>query len=156
MPVVTRHRWAALAVLAPLVVGVVGCGGSSSGGETDNGGGDADATVPSACPSNVGATASTTLPSDVPAPSEAGAPYDYQTQGATKIWFFALDGDPDELVTDRDNYDEQLTDKSYTIADTDQEPGHEAESEFDGPHGGTTNWRPLCDGKVVLRITLTS
>ena len=146
-------RIVASAFLAPLVVVLAACGGSSSGGgDTDNEGGQ----TATACPSTMTDTASTQLPSDVPAPEGATSAYDYFAQGATKVWFFAVDGAPSDLPSLRDSYDSALEAKGYKIHDTDQEENAEAESEFGGPHHGTTNWRPLCDGKVVFRLKLSS
>lgn len=95
------------------------------------------------------------LPPDVPEPA-AGTQYQYSEQGATKVWFFAIVGDRTELRSLRDAYDTTLRSKGYEIEGTDAEEEAEAESEFRGPHAGTTNWRPLCDGLVVLRLKLTS
>jgi hypothetical protein len=127
----------------PLVVGLVGCSGESD---------KANANKP--CPSDLSNTVSTQLPSDVPAPS--GTAYDYSNQGKTQVWFYALAGTPDQLASLRDSYNTQLTGKGYKLGNQDQEEGAEAESEFSGPHDGTTNFRPLCTGKVVMRIKLTS
>jgi len=140
------RRFAALAVAIPLVVGVAGCGDN----EKDKDKGNANA----ACPSTLSNTVSTQLPSDLPSPG--GSPYDYSNQGKTQVWFFAVDGTPDNLASLRDAYDSQLTGKGYKIEGTDQEEGAEAESDFSGPHDGTTNFRALCTGKVVVRLKLTS
>lgn len=148
MPATSRGRFMAVAISVPLVATVAACGGSSSGG--------ADAATPGACPSEISSTASTPLPSDLPAPAGASAPYAYFPQGATRVWDIALDGSASDLVSLRDAYDTALTAKGYTIEGKDQEPGHEAESDFRGAHDGTTNFRVLCTGKVVLRIKLTS
>jgi Flp pilus assembly protein TadD len=150
MTATLRGRIAVPAVLAPLVLVLAACGGSSSGGDADAGSANA------ACPSNMTATASTPLPSDVPTPAGATSPYDYFPQGATKVWYFAIDGSPSDLASMRDTYDNTLTAKGYTIEGTDQEENAEAESEFSGPHAGTTNFRPLCTGKVVFRLKTTS
>lgn len=151
-----RGRIIASALLAPLVVLLAACGGSSSGGESDNGG-DADAGAANAtCPSDITKTASTVLPSDVPTPDGASSPYEYFAQGATKVWYFALDGSPSDLPSLRDSYDNALKAKGYDIEGTDQEENAEAESEFKGAHDGTTNFRALCEGKVNFRLKLTS
>ena len=145
-----RGRLIAAAALVPLVVGLAACGGSSEGDK------DSEGTVPQTCPTDINQTASTPLPSDVPAPSASATPYAYFAQGATKVWFFVLDGDPDQLVSLRDAYDSTLRARGYEIKGTDQEPGHEAESDFKGAHEGTTNFRALCTGKVNFRLKLTS
>jgi hypothetical protein len=141
------RRFAALAVAIPLVVGVAGC---SDGSEGDKG------NATKACPSNITNTVSTQLPSDLPAPTGASAPYNYSNQGKTQVWFFAVDGSPDQLPSMRDAYNSQLQSKGYKLGDTDQEKDAEAEGEFSGPHDGTTNFRPLCTGKVDVRIKITS
>ena len=147
-----RGYLAVPAIVTSLVVLLSACGGSDKDKDADANA--AAATV--ACSSNITNTASTGLPSDVPGPSGASAPYDYFAQGATKVWYIALDGDPGDLASLRDNYDQTLQGKGYKIEGTDQEENAEAESEFSGTHDGTTNFRPLCKGKVVLRLKLTS
>ena len=102
------------------------------------------------CPT-AGPTASTALPSNVPAID--GTPYDYSAQG--KTWFYSVSGSGTDLPALRDAYDAKLTAAGYKILNTDQEAGAESESAFAGPHSGTTNFRPLCDGKVVFRLKLT-
>lgn len=151
-----RGRFIASAVITPLFVLLAACGGSSSGGE-EPGGDEGEAGAANAtCESSITETASTPLPSDIPLPDGASDPYEYFAQGATKVWNIALDGSPDDLTSLRDSYDSTLEGKGYEIEDTDAEEGFEAESEFKGPHEGTTNFRPLCKGKVVLRLKLSS
>ena len=155
MTALMRGRFIAPALAVPLAVMLAACGGSSSGGsgaDKDSEAGAANA----ACSSDISKTASTPLPSDIPAPDGAGDPYEYFAQGATKVWYFALDGSPADLPTLRDSYDNTLKAKGYKIDGTDQEENAEAESEFGGPHEGTTNFRPLCEGKVNFRLKLTS
>lgn len=149
-----RGRFLAPALAVPLAVMLAACGGSSSGGEDKDA--DANAGAASAtCPSDISQTASTPLPSDVPAPSGT-APYESFSQGATQVWYFALNGEPKDLPALRDAYDNTLKAKGYEIEGTDQEANAEAESEFKGAHDGTTNFRPLCTGKVNFRLKLTS
>ena len=146
MSVGPRGRLVAAALAVPLVFALAAC----SDGDKDK----AKKAANAACPSNITQTASTPLPSDVPSPG--GTVYDYNTQGATKFWFAAIDGTPDQLASLRDNYNTTLTGKGYTIKHTDQEEGAEAEAEFSGAHEGTTQFIPLCSGKVRVRIELTS
>jgi hypothetical protein len=147
MSVKTRGRFATLAVVVPLLIGLAGCG--------DDDKEKAKERANAACPSDIAGTASTALPGDVPAPSGARA-YSYSSQGKTQVWFFAISGSADQLPALRDAYDGQLTAKGYRIVHTDQEDGAEAEAEFGGPHDGTTNLQPLCQGKVKFRLKLTS
>ena len=149
-----RGRFIAPVVALPLAVMLAACGGSSSGGDEDK---DKEAgAANAACPADITQTASTPLPNDIPAPDGAGDPYGYFATGATKVWNFAIDGTPDDLVSLRDGYDDTLKGQGYEIEDTDAEEGFEAESEFKGPHEGTTNFRPLCKGKIVFRLKVTS
>jgi hypothetical protein len=140
-----RARFVAAALAVPLVVALAAC---------ENDAKKAKAKASQQCPRTITQTASTALPNDVPAPN--GNAYSSTSQGKTQVWFYAVDGGPDQLKSLRDAYDQQLTGKGYTITHTDQEDGAEAEAEFKGPHEGTTNFRPLCTGKVVLRLKLTS
>jgi hypothetical protein len=145
---VLRGRILAAVAVLPLVAVLASCSDGDKEKAKENAG--------KACPSSINATASDALPSDVPPPSGASSPYLSSSQGATKLWFFAIDGTADQLASLRDAYDKQLTGKGFTIKGTDQEEGAEAESEFSGPHDGTTNLQPLCKGKVNLRLKLES
>jgi len=148
-----RGRFLAPVLAVPLAVMLAACGGSSSGGgEQDKDAGAANA----ACSNDISKTASTPLPTDVPAPDGASSPYESFAQGATNVWYFALDGSPSDLLSLRDAYDDTLKAQGYDIEGTDQEENAEAESEFKGAHEGTTNFRPLCKGKVNFRLKLTS
>ena len=140
-----RGRIVAAALALPLVITVAAC---------DNGKANAKKAAGTPCPASISQTASTSLPADVPSP--AGTVYDYNSQGKTRFWFVAVDGTPDQLVSLRDGYNSQLTGKGYAIKGHDQEPGAEADAEFAGPHEGTTQFQPLCSGKVRVRIKLTS
>lgn len=146
MPRNLRGRLPVALVVAPLVVALAACGNNDKK--------QASEAARAACPSSISQTASTALPSDIPSPG--GNAYDYTSQGKTQVWFFALDGSADQLPSLRDGYDTKLTAQGYKIEGSDQEQGAEAESDFSGPHEGTTNLRPLCSGKVVLRLKLTS
>ena len=106
------------------------------------------------CPASISQSASTALPADLPSPG--GTVYEYNSQGKTRFWYVAIDGTPDQLVSLRDGYDSRLSGAGYTIKGHDQEPGTEAEAEFNGKHEGTTQFQPLCSGKVRVRIKLTS
>ena len=141
-----RGRMVAAALAVPLILALASC----SDGDKDK----AKAAASATCPSNITQTASTPLPSDVPSPG--GTVYDYNTQGKTQFWFVAIDGSPDQLASLRDTYNTTLTGKGYKIDGTDQEAGAEAEAEFGGAHEGSTQFIPLCSGKVRVRIKLTS
>ena len=140
-----RSRFIAAALALPLVFALAAC---------DNDKENANKAAKSPCPANISQQASTTLPADVPSPG--GTVYEAQSQGKTQFWFAAIDGSPDQLESLRDAYNSTLTGKGYTIKGHDQEHGAEAETEFSGPHEGTTQFIPLCSGKVRVRIKLTS
>ena len=145
MSVSPRSRYLAAALALPLVITLAAC---------DNGEKKAKKAAAAPCPATISQSASTALPADVPSPG--GTVYQYDSQGKTQFWFAAIDGTPDQLVSLRDSYNSTLTGKGYTIKGHDQEPGAEAETEFSGPHDGTTQFIPLCSGKVRVRIKLTS
>lgn len=145
MSVRPRGRYLAAALILPLAFALAAC---------DSGEAKAKKAASSPCPSTISQTASTPLPANVPSPG--GTVYDYNSQGKTRFWFAAIDGTQSQLASLRDAYNSTLTGKGYTINHTDQEPGAEAESEFSGPHEGTTQFIPLCTGKVRVRIKLTS
>ena len=140
-----RSRYVAAALALPVVFALAAC-------DSDKENANKAANAP--CPSNITQTASTPLPADVPSPG--GSVFESSSQGKTQFWFAAVDGSQDQLASLRDAYDSTLTGKGYTIDHTDQEAGAEAEAEFSGPHEGTTQFIPLCTGKVRVRIKLTS
>lgn len=142
----SRGRLLVAALTLPILIGAVAC---------DDEEGKAKAAAKAACPANVNDTASTPVPADVPLPSGAKA-YSFSAQGKTQVWFVAVDIGSSKLRALRDGFDSQLTGKGYKIDGTDQEEDVEAESEFSGPHDGTSNFRHLCSGKAVLRLKLTS
>jgi hypothetical protein len=141
-----RGRFVAAALAVPLIFALAAC----SDGDKNK----AKAAASATCPGNITQTASTPLPSDVPSPG--GTVYDYTAQGQTKVWFAVISGTPDQLASLRDSYNTTLTGKGYKMGHQDQEEGAEAESQFSGPHDGTTQFIPLCSGKVRIRIELTS
>jgi len=145
-----RGHFAAFAII-PLFALAVACGGSSEGEE-----GEDEGSSTAACPSSITATASTQLPDDVPAPEGADSAYQYGVTGATKAWFFAQDGEPEDLESVRDSYVDALEGAGYEIEDEDAEENAEAEAEFKGPHEGTVVVNNLCEGKVGIRIKLTT
>jgi len=140
-----RSRFIAAALAVPIVVALAAC---------DNDAKKAKEAASAPCPSNITQPASTPLPSDLPPPG--GTVYEYNSQGKTQFWFVAVDGTPDNLTSLRDSYNTTLTGKGYKIEGTDQEKGSEAEAEFSGAHDGTTQFIPLCTGKVRIRIKTTS
>lgn len=145
MSATPRVRFMAAAIAVPVVLALAACDDQEK---------KAKEAAKAPCPSNISQSASTALPSDVPTPG--GTVYAYNSQGKTQFWFAAIDGTPDQLESLRDTYNTALTGKGFKIEGHDQEHGAEAESEFSGPHAGTTQFIPLCSGKVRVRIKLTS
>ena len=145
MSVTPRSRCLAAALALPVTLALAACGSDKE---------KANNAAKAPCPASISQTASTPLPADVPSPG--GTVYEAQSQGKTRFWFVAVDGTPDQLESLRDAYNSMLTGKGYTIKGHDQEHGAEAESEFSGPHDGTTQFIPLCTGKVRVRLKLES
>ena len=145
MSVGPRGRIVAAVLAVPLIVALAACDDEEK---------KAKAAASAPCPSTITQTASTPLPSDIPSPG--GTVYESNSQGKTQFWFAAVDGGPDQLESLRDSYNTTLTGKGYKIEGTDQEDGAEAEAEFSGAHEGTTQFIPLCTGKVRVRIKITS
>lgn len=153
---------------ALLVLAATACGGGSSNGGVATGTIASDSgTPPPPQPLATSLALSTTttgpcpaalsghpLPSDLPSPKHAVV-YNYGTLGKTRVWFLSIPGSTADLQQLRDAYDATLRAHGYEIEGTDQEEGHEAESEFHGRHAGTTNFRGLCTGRVSFRLKLT-
>lgn len=146
-----RGRFAAVAIV-PVFALLVACGGSSEGGDADA---DAEGST-GPCPAGISEAASTQPPDDIPTPEGADTAYQYGVTGATKAWFFALDGEPADLESLRDSYVEALKSAGYEIEDEDAEENAEAEAAFKGPHEGSAVFSNLCEGKVGLRLKLLS
>lgn len=88
-------------------------------------------------------------------PTVAGwIPTEVITQGQTKAVRGAVPGDVADLVRVRDAALSRISTAGYRKADSDQEPGYEAEADFTGPHEGNINVRPWCRGYLTLTYTI--
>jgi hypothetical protein len=75
-------------------------------------------------------------------------------QGQTRAVRGVLRGEPADLVRVRDTAASQITGSGYTKTGSDEEPGFEAEAEFEGPSEVNLNVKPLCRGYLVLTYTV--
>lgn len=75
-------------------------------------------------------------------------------QGQTRAVQGILRGEAADLVRVRDAAAGQITAAGYTETGTDEEPGSEAEAEFEGPHEVSVKVRPLCRGYLALTYTV--
>jgi hypothetical protein len=74
-------------------------------------------------------------------------------QGKTVALRGAVRGSPDDIVRVRDAAIHKITAAGYTEAGSDQEPGFEADADFDGPHAGNINVKALCRDYLVVIYT---
>lgn len=105
------------------------------------------------CNSSYDSTAATPLPANFPT-IDGTHPYQYLTQGVTRIWFTTAPGTSSKLVSIRDSILAKLRTDGYHETEEDQEPGAEADLGFSGPHKGTAQVRPLCSGRIRVRYVL--
>ena len=95
------------------------------------------------------------LPGSVPLVAGARV---YESQGPfgkTTRYFAVAKGDPDALPKWRDKVDATLKAAGYTVLDTDQEEGAEAEGHLSGPHTVDVQVISLCKAKVRIRYTVS-
>jgi hypothetical protein len=76
------------------------------------------------------------------------------SQGQTRAVRGVLRGEATDLVRVRDTAARQITSAGYTKTGSDEEPGFEAEAEFEGPREVNINVKPLCRGYLVLTYTV--
>ena len=81
-------------------------------------------------------------------------PIEVANQGRTRAVSGALRGTVDDLVTVRDNAADELVSTGYNQTESDEEVGHEAEAEFEGPHEVRIKVKPLCRDYLVLTYTV--
>lgn len=131
----------------PLLLGVTAC----SDGDKQKAAGAAGAS----CTGVALTDSNATLPAGFPA-LDGQTLYMPSTQGKTMVVFGRVSGSQNDLVTIRDSIATKVKAAGYTIEGTDQEKGAEADLELSGPHAGTINVRPLCQGMVAVRYRFTS
>jgi hypothetical protein len=129
---------------------LVGCG---RGSDRAPGGSAADALLKRPCGDLLKpAAASATPPADVPLTGVTW--FDKKTQGRTDYYFGTLPGA--QVANARDQLMSALTAAGYTVKDTDQEGNAEADGLFAGPHEGSVQVTPYCQGHLQLRLRLGS
>ncbi len=77
-----------------------------------------------------------------------------QTQGKTTLVLTSTEGQRQDVVDVRDRVAEQLAAQGWTKKGTDQEPGYEAEAQFEGKVDGSLRVRPLCQDRLEVRLTI--
>lgn len=75
-------------------------------------------------------------------------------QGQTREVSGVLRGQVGDLVTVRDNAADELVSSGYDQTGSDEEVGHEAEAEFEGPQEVSIKVKPLCRDYLVLSYTV--
>lgn len=75
------------------------------------------------------------------------------SQGKMLVLRGAVRGDPRDIVHVRDTAVGKLTAAGYLRTGRDEEPGFEADADFNGPHPGNINVRALCRDYLVVTYT---
>jgi hypothetical protein len=75
------------------------------------------------------------------------------TQGRTLALRGAVRGGLEEIVVVRDAALRKIIASGYTKTGSDQEPGFEADADFNGPHPGNINVKALCRDYLVVTYT---
>ncbi len=78
------------------------------------------------------------------------------TQGSTVAVRGVVRGVPSAIVLIRDGAFAKVIKAGYRKTGSDQEPGFEADGDFQGPHMGNINVKTLCKGYLVVTYTFTS
>jgi hypothetical protein len=76
------------------------------------------------------------------------------TQGKTVLVVTSREGERADVVKVRDEILTQLTATGFTKKGTDQEPGYEAEAQLGGRADASLRVRPLCTGRLEVRLTV--
>lgn len=78
------------------------------------------------------------------------------TQGSTVAVRGVVHGLPSAIVLVRDGAFAKVLRAGYRKTGSDQEPGFEADGDFEGPHMGNINVKTLCKGYLVVTYTFAS
>jgi hypothetical protein len=151
-----KHLASVVAIGALATTSLVGC--ASSKGSNDAKAGDEKAKANGiACEQagDLNATPELTPPSDVPMLEGSKVYLSKGPFGKTELYFAALDADPADLNTPRDQAAELLVKAGYTLQRSDQEEGSEAEAHLTGPHDVDIQVIQLCTGKVRLKYKIS-
>jgi hypothetical protein len=76
------------------------------------------------------------------------------TQGRTHAIHGSVRGELGEIVAVRDAAVTAIGAAGYVKTGSDQEPGFEADADFDGPHRGSIRVRALCSGYLDVIYTI--
>ncbi|HEV2886555.1 MAG TPA: hypothetical protein VGX49_06570 [Jatrophihabitans sp.] len=88
-------------------------------------------------------------------PTVAGwQPTEVVNQGQTREVRGVLPGEAADLVAVRDSAASEIVGAGYSSTGSDEEPGFEAEAEFEGPQEVNIKVKPLCRGYLVLSYTV--
>jgi hypothetical protein len=149
-----------------LALTLVGCGSASDPESTPSSGASATASSPaetdadsttSAAACGEQTTPHPELARQLPAgfPTVAGwSATEVVNQGRTRAVQGVLPGEAADLVRVRDTAASQITVTGYSKTGSDEEPGFEAEAEFEGPHEVSIKVKPLCRGDLALTYTV--
>jgi hypothetical protein len=77
-----------------------------------------------------------------------------QTQGKTTLVVTSTEGKRSDVVQVRDRLIRELAGQGWTKKGADQEPGLEAEAQFGGAVDASVRVRPLCTGRLEVRLTI--
>jgi hypothetical protein len=151
-----------------LALTLVSCGGTSDPESTPTSGSTSTASSPAETDTDTDTTSSAAacgeqttphpeLARQLPAgfPTVAGwSATGVVTQGHTRAVQGVLRGEAADLVRVRDTAASQIVAAGYTRTGSDEEPGFEAEAEFEGPHEVSIKIKPLCRGYLALTYTV--
>jgi hypothetical protein len=76
------------------------------------------------------------------------------TQGKTVLVISSTAGKRADVVAVRDDLVSKLAAAGFTKKSTDQEPGYEAEADLRGTADAHLKVRPLCTGRLEVRLTI--
>jgi hypothetical protein len=125
---------------------------SASGSDSDEPTGSAS---PGACTETAPARPGITGQLPAGFPTVAGwIPTGAVSQGQTKAIRGLVPGGVDDLVSVRDAAVDRLNTAGYRKADSDQEPGYEAEADFTGPQEGNIKVRPCGRNHLLVIYTI--
>jgi hypothetical protein len=135
--------------------------GSAAGTAAASGDEDSDAPAESASAADCGTrtTPHPQLAARLPAgfPTVAGwSATEVVSQGQTRAVRGVVAGAAKNIAAVRDAAVARIIAAGYSRTGSDQEPGFEADADFNGPHQGNINVRALCRGFLVLTYTIQS
>jgi hypothetical protein len=94
-------------------------------------------------------------PADLALPGDAHVYESEGPFGTTERFFAAIDGEPADLPTRRDDASDALVESGYKLLSKDEEAGAEAEAHLSGKHKVDIQVIDLCKGKLRIRYTVS-